>query len=285
MTKIIAANWKMNHGFTECDEWIASFIEKFEEAPQVLDNVDAVVCPPIILVDNIVANLMDYCFTSVEADLSAQEKEIGDLSQDELSQEVLDFKPLSVGAQNCHFEESGAFTGEISAKMLDEIGCEYVILGHSERRANHFESDEIIAKKIKAAASEELTPILCVGESKEVRDKGEHLEFVYKQLMASIDTNARFKRLVIAYEPIWSIGTGVLPTLLQIKEMCSLIKKVCDEKLKDMAEEFFVIYGGSANLENAKEILAVKNVDGLLVGGASLDAKNFFEICKIAGEV
>lgn len=285
MTKIIAANWKMNYGFSESDEWVVNFIEKFEKTPKALDNVDAVVCPPVILIDNIVANLMDYCFTSVEADLGVQEKVIDDLSQDELSQEVLDFKPLSVGAQDCHFEESGAFTGDVSAKMLDEIGCEYVILGHSERRANHLESSEVVAKKIKAAAKEELTPILCVGESKEVRDKGDHLEFVYKQLMASIDKEARFKRLVIAYEPIWSIGTGVVPTLVQIKEMCALIKKVCDEKIKEMAEEFFVIYGGSASLENAKDILSVKNVDGLLIGKASLDAKDFFEICKIASEV
>jgi len=155
--------------------------------------------------------------------------------------------------------------------MLKKVGCQYVILGHSERRAGHFESDEIVAKKIRTALEEKLIPIICVGENKEIRDRGEHLEFVRKQLIDSIPSDVKFEKLVIAYEPIWSIGTGAIPSSEQIAEMMNFIKKT-------VAMESLTLYGGSVTSQNSGEILAVSNVDGLLIGKASLDVEEFVKI-------
>ncbi len=187
-------------------------------------------------------------------------------------------RPLKLGAQDCHYENSGSFTGDLSAAMIKNVGCGYVILGHSERRAGHFESDEIVAKKVKAALANNLIPIICVGENKEIRDQNKHLGFVYKQLMNSMPQDVKFKKLIIAYEPIWSIGTGVVPTTEQIAEMAKLITQVFKEKFSDIAQEYFVLYGGSVTSQNSKEILAVAHVDGVLVGKASLDASEFVKI-------
>jgi len=283
--KLIVANWKMNSSFDEADQWFIDFLEKQKNDKNVVEKVGVIVCPPVVLIDNMSANMMDYSFEKIEASLFEQNKKAEDLKEQELSAMILSEKPLSLGAQDCHFENSGAFTGDVSAKMIADVGAEYVIVGHSERRAGHYEGDEIVAKKIKALASEELTPILCVGESKEVRDEGKHLEFVYRQLLNSVPKDVKFKKFVIAYEPIWSIGTGVVPTASQIQEMAGLIRKICKEKIAEIAGEFFVLYGGSASLENAQEILSTKNVDGLLIGKVSLNAGDFFEICKIAAKV
>lgn len=163
--------------------------------------------------------------------------------------------------------------------MLTKVGCQYVILGHSERRQYHLESDEIVAKKITAALAQKITPIICVGESKETRDAGKHLEFVYKQVMQSIPADAQFEKLVIAYEPIWSIGTGVTPTTTQIAEMAHLFKKIFAEKFAGRAKEYFMLYGGSVTSQNSKEILSIDGVSGLLVGKASLDVEEFAKIC------
>ncbi|NBV06540.1 MAG: triose-phosphate isomerase [Proteobacteria bacterium] len=277
--KIIAANWKMNHAFEEADSWLEFFLKKATEEKAKLSETEIVLCPPVFMIDYIDSELMESGFQKLEMLLKYQGKDVTQISEEEITKIVLDERPIKLGAQDCHFENSGSFTGDIGAAMLQKIGCEYVILGHSERRAYHFESDEIVAKKIRNAVAQDLIPIICVGENKEVRDQNKHLEFVYRQIMNSVPLDIKFNKLVIAYEPIWSIGTGIVPTSDQIKEMAKLIKKIFSEKMSNVANQYFMLYGGSVTEQNSAEILAVENVDGLLVGKASLDSEEFLKIC------
>lgn len=279
--KLIVANWKMNHAFDETDIWLDNFFKNFSAEFEKLKNVEMVVCPPAFMLDYIDSELMDDGFQHLEAVMKNERKKFEDFSPQELTEIVLNERPIKLGAQDCHFEEKGSFTGEISASMLKKVGCEYVILGHSERRAGHFETNEVIAKKIKMAVSQNLTPIICVGENKETRDAGKHLEFVQEQITNSLPQEIKFKKLVIAYEPIWSIGTGVIPTAEQIAEIAKLIRKNFVEKLSGRADEYFMLYGGSVTSQNSAEILAISGVDGLLVGKASLDADEFVKICSV----
>lgn len=272
MKKIIA-NWKMNSSFDQSDAWFVDFISLYDDNPAPFDKVEAVICPPAILIDNLAANLMDHNIEALEERVAKSNKEITDFSEDELSKMMLDLKSFMLGAQDCHFEDSGAFTGDLSPELIAQTGAQYVIVGHSERRANHHEGDELVAKKILAATKHNLKPILCVGESQETRQQSNHLDFVAKQLKAAIPANA--KDLIIAYEPIWAIGTGLVPTKEQIAEMVESIKKIAPQDAS-------ILYGGSANVKNAAEILSISGVDGLLVGGASLNAKDFYKICEIA---
>lgn len=277
--KIIVANWKMNHAFDEADIWLGNFFKSFSTEFEKLQNVKMVLCPPVFLLDYLDSELMNDGFENLEVTMKNEQKKFEDFSAEELTKIVLDERPISLGAQDCHHELEGSFTGDVSASMLKKVGCEYVILGHSERRAGHFESDEIIAKKIKTAVEENLIPIICVGENKETRDAGMHLQFVYKQIMRSVPQEIKFTKLIIAYEPIWSIGTGVTPTAEQIGEVAKLIKKIFSEKLAGRADEYFTLYGGSVTSKNSAEILAISGIDGLLVGKASLDADEFVKIC------
>ena len=277
--KIIAANWKMNHAFDEADSWLDGFFKSYTSKYDELQNVEIVLCPPNILLDYLDSELMDEEFQNLEEIMKREQKKFEDFSAEELSEILLKQRPLKLGGQNCHHEESGSFTGETSAAMLVKVGCEYVILGHSERRAGNFESDEIVAKKIKTALAQKLTPIICVGESQETRDSGKHLEFVYRQIMNSIPQDVQFEKMIIAYEPIWSIGTGITPTVAQIAEIAKLIKKIFNEKFANRAKEYFMLYGGSVSSQNSAEILAIENVNGLLVGKASLDSEEFLKIC------
>ncbi len=269
--KIIAANWKMNHDFDEADTWLDNFLQHYAREYERLKEIEMVLCPPAILLDYIDSELMEDGFQFLEKFAEKEGRKIEDFSAEELNEIVLNARPIKLGGQDCHFEKTGSFTGDISASMLKRVGCQYVILGHSERRAAHFESDEIVAKKIRAALSDELIPIICVGENKETRDRGEHLEFVRKQLTDSIPADLKFTKLVIAYEPIWSIGTGAIPTPAQIAEMMDFIKKT-------IGKECFTLYGGSVTSQNSKEILSTPGVDGLLVGKASLDSEEFVKI-------
>ncbi len=278
--QIIAANWKMNHGFEEADSWLESFLKFVSENKVQLSETEIVVCPPVFMIDYVDSELMESGFQRLETLLKYQGRDVTQMSEEEITAIIFKERMVALGAQDCHFEISGSFTGDVSAEMLKKIGCEYVILGHSERRAGHFESDEIVAKKVRAALSQNLTPIICVGESKETRDQGKHLEFVYRQIMHSVPNDVKFEKLVIAYEPIWSIGTGLVPTSEQIKEMAKLIKKIFTEKMPNIADSYFTLYGGSVTAQNSAEILKIENVDGLLVGKASLDAVEFSKICS-----
>jgi triosephosphate isomerase len=278
MKKFIAANWKMNHSFDETDQWLEEFFKAYAEKYEQVKELELVLCPPAILLDYIDSELMEDGFQFLEELAKKDGRALEDFTVEEINEIVVNQRPIKLGAQDCHFAESGSFTGDVSAKMLKNVGCRYVIIGHSERRLHHCEENDLLAKKLSAAAKENLVPIFCVGESKEVRDTAAHLQFVEKQLVESITADLKLEKLVIAYEPIWSIGTGVIPTLEQIKEMIDFIRKNLGEKFSNVATEFTILYGGSVTAENSAEILKIS--DGLLIGKASLDAVEFIKIAS-----
>ncbi len=277
--KLIVANWKMHNSFDESSQWLKKFIAKYDENYEIMQNVDIVVCPPVFLIDYLDGELLNNAFEKLETFMFEENKKIEDFLESELESIIASERPILLGSQDCHHEDMGSFTGDISAAMIKDLGADFIMVGHSERRAAYKESDETIAKKAEAVGIQELVPIVCVGESREVRNQKGHLEFVYRQLMASVPRASKFSKLVIAYEPIWSIGTGLVATTTEIREMMKLLRKIVKEKLPDLASEFILLYGGSVNAENAQEILSIENVDGLLVGKASLDAEKFFDIC------
>lgn len=195
--------------------------------------------------------------------------------------ESVDTGRIGVSAQNCAAEAKGAFTGEVSAEMVKSTGAEYVILGHSERREYHGETSETLNKKLALALENGLTPVYCCGEPLEVREAGEQNDYVKKQLDETIFNLSAgdFKKLVIAYEPIWAIGTGKTASSDQAQEIHAYIRSIITEKYgQDVAEETPILYGGSCKPSNAKELFANKDVDGGLIGGASLNAEDFLGI-------
>jgi len=244
--KLIAANWKMNKNIEES----VSFIKEFKILVEK-NNKDIAIAPPFTALIELKKNLNGT--------------------------------KIKLGAQNMHFEEKGAFTGEVSASILKDAGCEYVILGHSERRIYFDETDEMISKKIKMALKNKLKVILCIGENLEQRENNETkaiIKFQLENCLRNISNN-EMKDIVIAYEPVWAIGTGKTATPEQAEEVHLFIRELL-KKLYDgnISENIRIIYGGSVNEKNAKELLAMKNIDGALVGGASLDPKSFAEICN-----
>ena len=243
-TPLIAGNWKMFKTKAEA----AAFAEEFKALYQGTD-VKAAVCAPFTDLDTLV--------------------------------EAFRGKDIGVGAQNVHFEPSGAYTGEISVAMLEEIGVDYCIVGHSERRQYFAETDETVNLKLKALLAGPIRPIMCVGESLEQRDAGELFDVVRKQLtdgLAGI-SEADITRVVIAYEPIWAIGTGRTARPEQAEEMCAFIRQVLVELYgEDAADEVILQYGGSVKPANATEIMNMDEIDGALVGGASLKAADLMAI-------
>ena len=240
----IAGNWKM---FKTKAEAIA-FAEEFRELYKDTD-VQTAVCAP---------------FTNLEA-----------------LKEAFAGTEIKVGAQNVHFADEGAFTGEISVSMLEEIGVDFCIVGHSERRQYFGETDETVNKKLKKLFEGPIRPILCVGESLEERDADKAFDVVGGQIKADLDgiDAADVKKLVIAYEPIWAIGTGRTATPDQAEEMCAFIRKTLIELYgEEVSDEVIIQYGGSVKPANATEIMNMDEIDGALVGGASLKPKDFMEI-------
>ncbi|MBE04784.1 MAG: triose-phosphate isomerase [Gammaproteobacteria bacterium] len=189
---------------------------------------------------------------------------------------------IIMGGQDCHSKEQGSYTGDISAKMLKDIGCEYVIVGHSERRHNYGDSDEIVASKAKAAHEAELNAVICIGESKEVYQQGKTIEHLSNQLQNSIPETATMKNTHIAYEPCWAIGSGLTPTTIEIKNTHKAIIEISRKKLLGEENQISVLYGGSVDDNNAGSILEIDEVGGVLVGGASLIAEKFWSICTSA---
>lgn len=188
---------------------------------------------------------------------------------------------ISLGGQDCHAAEQGAHTGDVSAAMLGDIGCGYVIVGHSERRADHAEDDAAVKAKAGAAQTAGLVPVICIGETLEERESGKAVDVVTGQLRGSVPEGSSAANMVIAYEPVWAIGTGKVPTLDDIAEVHAAIRAA----LKDVSGDFDgvrILYGGSVKPENAADILAVANVNGALVGGASLKADDFWAIAEAA---
>ena len=245
-TPYIAANWKMNKTIAEASEFIDALLPRIAATQH-----DVVVCPP---------------FTAL--------------------QEVVERRrgtAVRVAAQNMHYDESGSFTGEISAPMLVELDVEAVVLGHSERRQFFGETDEALAKKVPAALAAELEPILCVGESEEARDGGQTEEVLERQLQADLAEVADedVAKVVIAYEPIWAIGTGKVATAEQAQEACAFIRDVLRAR-GAAADDVRILYGGSVKPGNAAELLALPDVDGALVGGAALVAEDFAAIVEAA---
>ena len=239
---LIAANWKMNKSIGEA----ISYIKKLRGLVKDIEDREIVICP---------------AFTALSA-VSAE----------------LTTSKIKLGAQNIYFEEKGAFTGEISPSMLKEVKCKYVILGHSERRKYFNETDEIVNKKIKLAIKNKLIPILCIGETLDQKKANKTEEVVKKQFEDSLK-NIKDDNLVIAYEPVWAIGTGKNATPEQAEEVHSLIRQLINKKFGVEAEDKIrIIYGGSVKPGNIKELMSQDNIDGALVGGASLDAKEFFDI-------
>ena len=277
--KIIVANWKMNHGFDEVDDWIEGFYKVYSDNLKNEKFIDVVLCPPFVLLDYVDTQLIEDGFHFLEFIANKEGRTVEDFEVEEISKYVYDARPLKIGAQDCGFEDEGQFTGDVSAKLLQEVNCEYVIVGHSERRKNQQETNEIIAKKALSAFKNKITPIICVGESKEIRDQGQHFDFVKEQIIKSIPL-VKTARIVIAYEPIWAIGTGETAQVSQIEEMVKFIRQVYENEVAQFVEEFFLIYGGSVNSANSGEILNIKGLDGLLVGKASLDIEEFTKILK-----
>lgn len=190
---------------------------------------------------------------------------------------------IKVAGQNVSEFDDGAFTGEISTSMLKDIGVEDVIIGHSERREKFSESDEIINAKVKKALEDGLSVILCLGESLEVKEEGKEVDFVRDELLKSLDGVDDLENLTIAYEPIWAIGTGKTCSSKDAEIMCREIRNIINEKYGEISQKTRILYGGSVKPSNAGEILSKENIDGVLVGGASLKASDFIEIIK-AGE-
>lgn len=190
---------------------------------------------------------------------------------------------IKVAGQNVSQFDDGAYTGEVSTTMLKDIGVDDVIIGHSERREKFLESDEIINAKVKKALQDDLSVILCLGESIEVKEEGREVDFVRVELLNSLDGVKNIEKVTIAYEPIWAIGTGKTCSSEDAEKMCREIRNIIDEKYGEVSQKIRILYGGSVKPSNAGEILSKENIDGVLVGGASLKASDFIEIIK-AGE-
>ncbi|GAB3725235.1 triose-phosphate isomerase [Amycolatopsis oliviviridis] len=250
---LIAGNWKMNQNHLEAIALVQKIAFALPE--KYYAKVDVAVLPP---------------FTDIR---SVQTLTDGD----KLS--------LTYGAQDLSPHDSGAYTGDVSGPMLAKLGCSFVTVGHSERREYHGESDELVNKKVKAALKHGITPILCVGEKLEVREAGEHITHTTTQLVEGLKglKNEQVKDVVVAYEPVWAIGTGKVATPADAEEVCGAIRATLAEKYgAEVASSVRVLYGGSAKANNISDLVACENIDGALVGGASLDGDEFTKLCALA---
>ena len=246
---MIAGNWKMNTTVSEVIELVNEMRQGFDE----IDNVDRVICPPFISLAPV--------------------------------KELLRGSSIKLGAQNIYFEEKGAYTGEISPLMLANL-CEFVIIGHSERRQHFNETGEIVDKKVKAALKVGLKPILCIGERLEENEAGRTEEVLTEQLSSSSARIYYFSGLILAYEPIWAIGTGKAATGKQANETIGFIRQhISKQYSKGIAQDVRILYGGSVTAENIAEFINQPEVDGALVGGASLKAAQFLSIVKQTSEI
>src|ERR1700736_2954898 len=242
---LIAGNWKMNGLKASLGEFEAMLAG----VPEVAGRADLLVCPPATLI----AAFADRARGS---------------------------KVLTVGAQDCHPEASGAHTGDISAEMLADAGASAIIVGHSERRADHGESDGLVRQKTEAVWRAGLTAIVCVGETQHQRDAGQTLDICAGQLKLSLPDRAKADNLVVAYEPVWAIGTGLTPTVKDVEQIHGFIRDLLIGRFNAEGARIRILYGGSVKPSNATELMAVENVNGALVGGASLKAADFLAIAR-----
>ena len=250
--KIVAANWKMNMTQSESERFVESFLRDVGE----ITEVEVVIIPP---------------FTAIA----------------KVSEALGRAQNIKVGAQNMYWEQSGPYTGEISAPLLRDLFVHYVVLGHSERRTLFGETDEMVNRKVRAALEAKLRPIVCVGETLEQRDKGNVEKILSLQLKGSLAgvTPKELQEIVIAYEPVWAIGTGRNATPAQAQEAHAFIRHTLRDMADDAtAERVRIQYGGSVKPENARELMSQPDIDGALVGGASLDPRSFAQIVKATRE-
>ena len=250
---LIAGNWKMNLTHLEAIALVQKIAFSLPE--KYFSKVDVSVLPP---------------FTDIRSVQSL-------ISGDKLL--------ITHGAQDVSPHDSGAYTGDVSGAMLAKLGCTYVTVGHSERREHHGEDDAVVNKKVRAALKHELTPILCVGEALEVRESGNHIEHTTGQLIAALKglKAEQVRGVAVAYEPIWAIGTGRVATPADAEEVCAALRSALTEKYgSELAEEVRVLYGGSVKSGNIAELVGCENIDGALVGGASLDGDEFSKLCALA---
>jgi triosephosphate isomerase len=249
--KIVAGNWKMNLDYNEGISLFSEIVNMIKD--EVLGAQRAVICSPFIHLHSLVQLAKGY-------------------------------DKVSIGAQNAHQMESGAYTGEISAKMIKSVGAEYVILGHSERRQYFHETDELLAKKTDTALANGLKPIFCIGETLEEREGDKHFEVIKTQLAGGVFhlSAEQFGNLVLAYEPVWAIGTGKTATSAQAQEIHAFIRQEIAAKYdQTVADNTTILYGGSCNPKNAPELFAQPDIDGGLIGGASLKSRDFTDIVKV----
>lgn len=245
--RIVAGNWKMNNNFEEADELLFQLAESIKDLE--LENEEVIICPPALYL--------------------------------EMSTDVGLENGFSVGAQNCSAQDNGAYTGEISASMLNSLDIGFCIVGHSERRKYFKETHQELAQKVDQLLDNDISPIFCCGELLEEREAEKHFDIVKAQIADSLfHLNAEeLENVVVAYEPVWAIGTGVTASTEQAQEMHAFIRSLLAEKYGiEIAEEISILYGGSCNAKNAKELFSQKDVDGGLIGGASLKAEDFFTI-------
>ncbi|GAB3057352.1 triose-phosphate isomerase [Virgibacillus ainsalahensis] len=245
--KVIAGNWKMNKVLSEANDFIDEVVEK---AP-TSDDVEAIVCAPFPFLPSLV------------------EKTKG--------------TNVKIGAQNMHFAENGAFTGEVSPVMLRDLDVTHVVIGHSERREHFAETDETVNKKTHAAFEHKLQPIVCVGETLEQREANETMNHVENQVKKAVEglTDAQVAETIIAYEPIWAIGTGKTASSEDANEVCSHIRNVIKNiTSEEIAEQIVIQYGGSVKPANVDELLAQSDIDGALVGGASVEAASYLQLVE-----
>jgi triosephosphate isomerase len=239
---LIAGNWKMN-GLKRSATELGRIVQG---GADLWRNVDLMICPPA-------TQLLPFVTVALDS-------------------------KLQIGAQDCHTEPSGAFTGDISAEMIADVGAVAVIVGHSERRTLHHETDALVRTKAQAAWRAGLTAIVCIGETKQERDKGETLAVIGRQLKESLPDGANGTNTVVAYEPVWAIGTGVTPSVSDVTEAHAFIRKTLRDRYSTAGDQIRILYGGSVKPSNAKELLGLANVNGALVGGASLKAEDFLGI-------
>ena len=242
---LIAGNWKMN-GLIEDGVALAKGVA-LEAKKAGRKDCEFLICPPFTLLT--------------------------------LAKKAVKGSRVQLGAQDCHYNTKGAHTGDISPVMLKDLGCQYVIVGHSERRTNHHETNSLIAQKAEAAINAGLKVIICIGETEAERDAGKTIAVCQTQIEGSVPENATGANTVIAYEPVWAIGTGRTPTTKEVEEVHAAIRKVVAKKLgRANANKMRILYGGSMKPSNAKELLALPDVDGGLIGGASLKVADFMAI-------
>ena len=248
--KIVAGNWKMNTGIKD-GVTLASDINSELKKIHLPEDVKVLIAPP---------------FTHIA-----------------FIEQVTDKKKIDISAQNCATETEGAFTGEISAKMLNSLSCSYVIVGHSERRAYYHENSEILAKKVNQVLNYKMMPIFCCGEKLEERKAGNHFEVVKNQISEALFnlSEIEFAKIIIAYEPVWAIGTGVTASKEQAQDMHAFIRNTVYQKYgTEISDNLTILYGGSVKPANAEEIFSMPDVDGGLIGGAALKVHSFIDIIK-----